>query len=197
MNLALFDFDGTITEVPTYPDFVWMAIRPRRKLWAVPLLSPLIVGYRCGVVSDELIRKWISRFGFVGEDPARVRRAGEQYAAQVLPGMMRSMALERIAWHRAQGDRVVVVSASLDAYLEPWCRSLGVEVICTRLEIRNGRLTGRYVDGDCTRDEKSRRIRQHYQLDDYEVIYAYGDREEDREMLNLASRRYFCWQEEA
>jgi phosphoserine phosphatase len=31
---------------------------------------------------------------------------------------MRPRAFERIAWHRARGDRVVVVSASLDVCLE-------------------------------------------------------------------------------
>jgi phosphatidylglycerophosphatase C len=105
------------------------------------------------------------------------------------------MALERIAWHQAQGDRVVVVSASLDAYLVPWCSSLGVELICTELEIRDGLLTGRYVEGDCYGPEKPRRIRLRYALADYDTVYAYGDGDDDLPMLRLADKRFLCWEE--
>ncbi len=155
MDLALFDFDGTITVKGTYPDFVRLAVRPRRKLLGGALLSPLILGYRLGLVSDRGIRRVLSRVGFWGEEPDRIRRIGERYAEEVLPGLVRPMAIERIAWHRARGDRVVVVSASLDVYLVPWCRTLGVEVICTELEVKDGVLTGRYLDGDCCGEEKS------------------------------------------
>ena len=65
----------------------------------------------------------------------RVRALGEQFVRDVLPGLIRPIALERIAWHKDRGDRVVVVSASLDAYLIPWCRALGLDLICTELEI--------------------------------------------------------------
>jgi phosphatidylglycerophosphatase C len=195
MNLALFDFDGTITTKGAYPDFVRLAIRLRRKLWGGPLLSPLIAGYRCGLVSDGLIRKAISRVGFFGDDPVRVRQVGERFADEVLPGIVRPMALERIAWHKAQGDRVVVVSASLDAYLVPWCEKLGVELICTELEIRDGLLTGRYVEGDCYGSEKPRRIQLRYILADYDTVYAYGDSDEDLPMLQIADKRFLCWDE--
>lgn len=105
------------------------------------------------------------------------------------------MALERIAWHKGRGDVVVVVSAALDVYLEPWCRALGVDVICTRLEVRDGRRTGRYLRGDCCGNEKARRIRERYTLSEFETVYAYGDTEEDRAMLAMADRQYFQWQE--
>lgn len=137
----------------------------------------------------------MSRVGFRGEDPTRLRDVGERYAADVLPGLIRPLALERIAWHKARGDRVVVVSASLDVYLHPWCRTLGVDVICTELEARDGRLTGRYVRGDCCGAEKARRIRERYTLADYATVHAYGDTEEDREMLELAQRRHFRWED--
>lgn len=147
------------------------------------------------MVSDQAIRKAMSKVGFWRTEPAVVRRLGEEYAATVLPTVLRPIALERIAWHKARGDRVVVVSAALDVYLEPWCRSLGLDVICTQLEVCDGRLTGRYIGGDCCGDAKAKRIRERYTLSDYGTIYAYGDTEEDREMLDLAHRKCFGWQE--
>jgi phosphoserine phosphatase len=119
MDLALFDFDGTTTTRGTYPGFIRFALRPRRRIVAGILLAPFVVGYPAGLVSDRAIRKAMSRIVFQGEQSERLRRLGEQYAAEALPGLMRSIALERIAWHTGRGDRVVVVSAALDVYLEP------------------------------------------------------------------------------
>jgi phosphatidylglycerophosphatase C len=195
MDLALFDFDGTITTRGAYPDFLRMAVRPRRKYVSVTVLLPFLIGYRTGVVSELRIRKLLSGAVFWREDPERIRQVGARFAVDALPAIVRPNALERIEWHKARGDRVVVVSASLDAYLIPWCDALGIEVICTQLEIKNGRHTGRYVRGDCDGAEKARRIRERIALEDYATIYAYGDREEDREMLTLANRRYVCWEE--
>ena len=195
MDLALFDFDGTITTKGTYPGFVSFAVRPRRKLLGGVILSPLIIGHRAGLVSDQAIRKAISRIGFWRDEPKRLRVLGEQYANEILQNLIRPVALETIAWHKARGDRIVVVSASLDVYLEPWCRSLGVDVICTRLETRGDRVTGRYLHDDCCGEVKARRIRESFALTEYGTIYAYGDTEEDREMLEMAHRIFFRWQE--
>jgi phosphatidylglycerophosphatase C len=195
MDLALFDFDGTITTRGTYPGFVRFAIRPRRTVVAGIILGPLIVGYRVGLVSDRAIRRAMSRVVFQGEQPERLRRLGERFAAQTLSALTRPSALERIAWHQARGDRVVVVSASLDVYLEPWCAAMGVDVICTRLEVDGGRVTGRYAGGDCCGQEKASRITERYALSEYATVYGYEDTDEDREMLELADMKFFRWQQ--
>ncbi len=54
---------------------------------------------------------------------------------------------------------------------------------------------GAEVGGDCSGEEKARRIRQRYDLPRYPIIYAYGDTGEDEAMLRLAGRKYFRWQE--
>ena len=146
-----------------------------------------------GFVSGSNGRQIATRVGLQGEKAARVRNLGVEYATTVLPTMLRRRALERIDWHKGQGDCIVVVSASLDVYLNPWCTAMGVEVICTQIEEKAGRLTGKYVLGDCTGAEKARRIRERYDLARYARIYAYGDSDEDREMLDLAHEKYYRW----
>jgi HAD superfamily hydrolase (TIGR01490 family) len=195
MDLALFDFDGTITTEGTYPGFVGAALGPGRKVAGGLLLAPLLIGYKGGLVSDRAIRKAMSRVAFWNDDAARLRSVGEQYAKDTLPGLIRSVALEKIMWHKDRGDMVVVVSASLDVYLAPWCRAVGVDVICTQLEENDGRFTGRYVNGDCCGEEKATRVRRRYTLSDYQTIHAYGDTEEDRQMLEIADKKYFRWNE--
>jgi phosphatidylglycerophosphatase C len=126
---------------------------------------------------------------------AAVDEAGRRFALDVLPSALRPDALERIRWHRQQGDRVMVVSGALDVYLAHWCRQHGLDLLCSRLETRGGVLTGRYRGAQCVGAEKSRRIREVLDLNEFPVIYAYGDTHEDLDMLRLAHRRYYRWQE--
>ncbi|MFP3361972.1 hypothetical protein R0K17_32220, partial [Planococcus sp. SIMBA_143] len=41
--------------------------------------------------------------------------------------------------------------------------------------------------------KKVERIREVIDLDEYEHVYAYGDTEEDIDILNLADYKYFRW----
>ena len=85
-----------------------------------------------------------------------------------------------------QGHRLVVVSGALDVYLKPWCDEHGLELVCSVLEVRAGRLTGRYSGEQCVRAEKVRRLGQIVAVDEYAPIYAYGDTDEDLDLLGLA-----------
>lgn len=194
MDLALFDFDGTITDGDGFLPFIRRAVSRPRVLAGTLGLSPLIAGYRAGWVSASRMRQSIAWVAFRGRLQSEVAALGERYA-QTLERRVRPEARERIAWHQARGDRVIVVSASLDCYLAPWCRSHGLELICSELELRAGVCTGRYRGGDCTGPEKARRVRERCELGAYEQVFAYGDTPEDRELLALAQRRFFRWQE--
>jgi len=190
-NLALFDFDGTITSKDTFTAFVHFAMSPTRLLLGKLLLSPLIVGYKAGLVSGATIRTSVSRFGFAGRRERALREAGLVFGSQMLPQVMRPAMLERIRWHQSQGDRIVVVSASLDLYLDAWCRGHGLDLVCTELEFRGGRSTGGYRHGDCSGERKLQRIRERYDLAEYPEIYAYGDTREDLPMLAVARHKFY------
>jgi HAD superfamily hydrolase (TIGR01490 family) len=195
MNLVLFDFDGTITRGDTFSGFLHFAVSRRRVVLGAVLFAPVILLYRLGLLSGRQARPIVSRVGFQGEPAEAIRELGRRYAAEVLPRVVRQRAIDRIREHLRQGDTVVVVSASLNAYLDPWCERMGVEGICTALEEHDGRLTGRYRLGDCSGPAKVRRIRERYDLSRYSAIYAYGDTHDDREMLDLAHRKYYRWRE--
>jgi HAD superfamily hydrolase (TIGR01490 family) len=192
-NLALFDFDGTITTRDTFTPFILKAVSPTRMAIGKVVLSPLIAAYKLGLLPASLMRRAVVRFGFRGRRGDEVHAAGREYSRNHLARVVRHNALHRIRWHQARGDVVVVVSASLDVYLGDWCRDLGVDLICTELEERQGRLTGRYRGGDCTGGEKARRVREQYDLTSFAAVYAYGDTPEDEAMLELANQRYYRW----
>lgn len=191
MHLALFDFDHTITAVDTYARFLRTIATPRQLAQARWRIGPWLAGYRARLVSAVALRERVTRFAFAGRPQGEIETAGARYAAEALPGMLRPDMMRRIAEHRARGDTVVVVSGSLDAYLAPWCREHGLELICNRLEAVDGRLTGRYLHGDCGGD-KVARIRALYDVAAWPRIHAYGDSREDRGMLALAHHRWYA-----
>lgn len=186
MDLALFDFDSTITIRDTFADFIRYAAPPSRRLWGNALLLPVFVGYRLGIVSGHVIRASAVRVGLAGLPEAEARACGERFASEMLETLLRPEVMARIDEHRQRGDRVVVVSGALDLYLEPWCRRHGLEVLCSTLAVHQGRLTGAYRGAQCVAEEKARRVRAALTLTHYAAIHAYGDSPDDHALLRLA-----------
>lgn len=194
MDLALFDFDGTITERETMPDFMRAAVRPARRAVGQLVFAPLVVAYRLGIVRGSIVRAAICRFGFCRVSVEELEQHGAAFAERVLPTVLRSQAMDRIAWHKARGDRVVVVSGGLALYLRHWAEAHGVELLCSALEQRGGRFTGRYHGAQCVGSEKARRIEAAFPLANYGKVFAYGDTHEDDEMLAMAHEACFRWE---
>lgn len=191
MDLALFDFDGTITHQDTFTPFIFYAASKNRVRLGKLVLLPLLIKYKLGWSLGGDIRERVFRFALKGVSTEATQAKAIKFAADIIPNYIRSEALARINWHQQRGDKVVIVSASLSLYLQPWCQKLGVELICTEVESANGVLTGNYLGGDCSSLEKASRVKQRYLLEGYDNIYAYGDTPEDNEMLALANNRFY------
>ena len=189
-DLALFDFDGTLTTRETFPAFMRYAVVRPRLLAGGVLLAPVVFGYRRGWVAGNPTRASIVQMGLRGVDAERLRAQGAAFARDVLPGVLRPEAMARLAWHRQRGDRVVVVSGGLDVYLAPWCADQGVELLCSVLAERGGRITG-YAGLQCVGEEKVRRVRTLCDPQAYAAIHAYGDTHEDLAMLAMAHHRTY------
>ncbi len=194
MDLALFDFDGTITDRETMPDFIRVAVRPGRLLLGKALLLPLILGYKFKLVPGVIVRAAICLFGFWRIPVEELESHGQHFAREFLPTTLRPEAMARIAWHKARGDTVVVVSGGLDVYLRPWCREHGLQLLCSILEERGNKLTGRYRGRQCVRKEKARLVQEQFPPTRFARVFAYGDTSEDQEMLALAHEPYYRWQ---
>ena len=189
-DLALFDFDGTLTTRETFPAFMRYAVARPRLLAGGVLLAPVVFGYRRGWVAGNPTRASIVQMGLRGVDAERLRAQGAAFARDVLPGVLRPEAMARLAWHRQRGDRVVVVSGGLDVYLAPWCAGQGIELLCSALAERRGRITG-YAGPQCVGEEKVRRVHTLCDPQAYAAIHAYGDTHEDLAMLAMAHHRTY------
>ena len=189
-DLALVDFDHTVTTCDSYARFLRSIATPRQRARAPWTVGPWMAAYKLRLLSAAALRRRVTRIVFSGRDIAVVEAAGQRYAEQQLPALLRPEMMARIAWHRARGDIVVVVSGSLDAYLRPWCDAHGLALICNRLAVVDGRCTGHYLHGD-RGEHKADDIRAAYDLSTFARVHAYGDSREDRPMLALAQERWW------
>ena len=139
---------------------------------------------------DALKAKFVEGI-FAGKDAREVESLGIQFASKVADKWLRSDVATRLRWHQEQGHVVILVSASLGAYLHPLGDLLEVDaVLCTELEEKDGRLTGNLVGQNCRGKEKALRVQKWCQdsgIATEDLVYAYGDSSGDTELLELFS----------
>ena len=187
--VAAFDVDGTLTTGDCVTPFLRRAAGTR--LWTTLLRHPLALAAAAARRDRDRLKE-LACSALRGSESTEIEHLGEVFAREVGAGRLRDDTVARLRRHRELGHTVILASASLDPYLVPLGRSLGVDaVVCTVLERgRDGRLTGRLVGANCRGAEKARRVRgwlREHDLADAE-LWAYGDSLGDDDLLALADR---------
>ena len=183
--MAAFDFDGTLVAGDSLTPFL-TRVRGRRTTGLILAASgpAMVTAYRSA--GRDGAKAVLLRRAMAGLVASGVAAKGEIYG-RYLAGRVRPTMAARMAWHRSEGHRLVLVSASLSAYLEPFGRAVGIdEVIATRLEEGpDGRLTGRIYGANVRGPTKAARLTEAFGGQSVE-LWAYGDSAGDREMLAMA-----------
>jgi phosphatidylglycerophosphatase C len=191
MELALYDFDGTITTKDTLADFIQCAVGKKLYYMGLFIMSPMLAAYTLKIIPNNIAKERFMTHFFKGWDEIHFKQIAEQYSLKQINKITRPKAMDKIRWHQEQGHKVVVVSASPENWIKGWCEKNKVDLIATRLEIQDGKLTGKFATKNCYGMEKVKRIEDAYDLGQYDYIYAYGDSRGDREMLNIANESYY------
>lgn len=190
--VAAFDFDGTLTVGGSVMRFL-VAIRgPVPVVLAVlrdlpRLAHGAIVG---GTSSDDAKEALFMRL-LSGVPAAELDRVSAEFAGEHLRRRLRPDTRARLEWHRAQGHRVVVVSASLECYVRPAAALLGADAaLATRLAVGGDLLTGRYEGKNCRGAEKYARLMAWLRSEGLgaaqPVLWAYGNSRGDRRLMEAA-----------
>lgn len=187
-TVAAFDFDGTITT----SDSLYHFIRFSHSNWVFVkgaiVLSPMILAFKLGLIGNQKAKEITLKYFFGGFTDAEMQVKAQAFAEQRLPELLRPKALQKIRWHKQQGHRLVLVSASIEACLRPWAKAYGFDDVCSsRLEVQKERLTGRLVGKNCYGPEKVARLEACVGPLSSICLYAYGDTRGDYDMLALAT----------
>lgn len=194
MNIAFFDFDGTLSTKDSYLLFT-RYLGPKKFSFGCLMLSPRIMGYLAGIYPNHALKEDFLRSFYRKKTIADLQILAGRFCNEIIPSILRPGAMERIRWHQNRGDATVVVSACPRLILEPWCRLINADIIATEIEIdtQDKKVTGKIAGKNCWGEEKVRRIKSHYNLETYHEVFAYGDSKGDLPMLELADKdkRYF------
>ena len=191
--VAAFDFDGTVTSGDSLFPFLRFAAGPSRFLIKMAASLPVLAGFAVGATPNDVAKERVLQRFFAGVPIAALNIVGAKFARERLPQLVRPEAVRRLQWHREQGHRCVLISASLQLYLQPWASTVGFDdVIGTELELRAGQVaTGCFAQGNCHGAEKVRRLEKLLGSRDGYYLYAYGDSRGDRELLATADTAYY------
>lgn len=189
--LALFDFDGTITTRDTLFEFIRYCKGSGRFFSGFAFLSPVLVLFKAGVISNSRAKQIVLSHFFKGVGIEKFNNDCMKFANERVPSLIRPKALEEIRQHKANGHKVIIVSASPENWVRPWAESLQVECIATRMEVSDGKITGMFEGMNCHGEEKVLRIQKYLDPREYTLIYTYGDTKGDRPMLALGTHSHY------
>lgn len=194
-RIAAFDFDGTLTRRDTLLPFLARSCGARAFGQTMRRIAPLAVRNRTGRTGAQpaelhhrdATKSALLRDLFAGRPEAWFLAEGRSYAS-TLGSKLRPEMLEQLEWHRAAGHELIIVSASLRTYLDPFATTFGFDhVIGVELEADDqGTLTGEMVGPNVRAAEKAVRLRRWLDGDEPEMLWAYGNSSGDTELLAMA-----------
>ena len=190
-SIAFFDFDGTLTTRDTMVDFTRYTAGNAKFTVGILFLSPLFMLVLLKVLPRNTVARHFIRFFYKNKNLQVLQDTAIRYTNQRLPGLMNKKVYNAFLDHQRSRHKVVIVSASLPLWLEPWCRQQGVDLLATPFEVKNGRLTGRLPEQRCNNQHKVTRIKQAYKLSDYDRTYAYGNSHGDKAMIDMVDAAFF------
>lgn len=189
-TLALFDFDGTLTNKDSAVEFIKFT-HPKNWWWKILWLSPILVGVKTGLLDEGPSKQKVLKAFYKGWSKAQFEAQAQVYTERILSNIVRQDGLAQIKEHQAKGHRVLLVSASCEEWLSTWAKKQGMELVATRMEYEQGKFTGKLQGLNCKGPEKVRRVKELLNLADFSSIYAYGDTSGDREMLAIATHPHY------
>ena len=202
-KIHVFDFDGTLTTRDTLLLFIRF-VKGGWALWLDMLLyAPLLVLMKLRLLDNGRVKERVFSHFFRGTRESTFDYWCELFA-DICSDIIRPEGMAAIRKALADGDDVFVVSASIDRWVRPFFmqtdRSSGeliagseiASIVCTEIEIVDGRLTGRFSTPNCYGKEKVHRLRQAVpDLHDYDEIIVYGDSRGDAALFEIATERHY------
>ena len=191
MNLVLFDFDGTITRDDSLLEFVAYVVGFKKFFRGILVLSPILAAYKLGLASNNFTRRKLLDYFFAGMSADKFDKICKKYSTTHIEDILKQSAMDKIASYKAAGDKIVIVTASLEDWLRPWCEAQGLDLLGTKIRRKGGIITGEIEGQNCYGAQKVARVRAAYDVQAFDRIIAYGDSRGDREMLEFADEAHY------
>ena len=187
-KIYAFDFDGTLTTKDTLIEFIRYAKGSMALGLGFLRYAHLLVLMKLGLYPNYKAKQKVFAHFFKDTTIEDFNALCKAFAASSTH-LLRQDGVAAINKAIKEGAEVVIVSASIDNWVQPFFPQ--VKVLGTQIEVIDGKLTGRFLSKNCYGQEKVNRILSLYpNRQEYHLI-AYGDSRGDREMLAFADESHF------
>ena len=167
-------------------------LKGRTALYAGILFNmPWVIAHKINLISADLLKEKILTYFFSGIPQNVFQEECELFSDRVLPDLIRPAALIEMDRLRKEGFQLVIVSASAENWIRSFAKRMSAELVATRLQVKNGLITGKLEGKNCKGRQKVIRIRERWDLGSYDEIYVYGDSPADKPMMALATRSFY------
>jgi HAD superfamily hydrolase (TIGR01490 family) len=189
--IAIFDFDGTLTNRDTLFDFIRFYYGMPRLIAGLFLLSPTLIFFKLGFMTNDRAKEMLFSYFFKRKAEADFNAICEKYKKRINEILIPE-AIDKIKYHRQEGHTILINSASICNWIIPWAQSIGINgVIGTQMETENGLITGKFRGNNCYGEEKVRRFLKLYPDRQAYQLYVYGDSKGDKPLLDMADFPFY------
>ena len=193
VRIHAFDFDGTLTTHDTLLAFIRYAKGTKALVKGFLRHAHLLVLMKLHLYPNWKAKQRIFSYYFRGMTEETFNALCRSFAADSRH-LLRPAGIAAMRQAAAEGAEIVVISASIDNWVRPFFegddRLPPVTVIGTQIEVRDGRLTGRFLTRNCYGQEKVERLLALYPNRETYHLTAYGDSRGDRELLAFADQGF-------
>lgn len=185
-KVAVFDFDGTLTTKDTLLEFIKYTHGTVAFFIGFAIYSPLLVLMKLHLYPNWKAKQKVFAHFYKGMEYAKFVSFGEGFADHV-EDICKESTISRLKELKHDGADIYVISASIDEWVRPFCNRFGVkDVLGTKVEVSDGKLTGKFLTKNCYGQEKVNRLLEVEHNRPKYHLYAFGDSRGDKEMLEFA-----------
>ena len=193
MTIHAFDFDGTLTRRDTLLEFIRYVKGNKEFLIGFLKHLHLLIMMKLGIMPNWKTKRIIFQYFFGGMTLEKFNEYCEKFAKEKA-SLLRKKGMVAVNKAVMDGDQVVIISASIENWVEPFFRfqvSNNINIIGTKIQVVDGKLTGRFLTKNCYGEEKVRRLLEQYpDRKEYKLV-AYGDSRGDHALLDFADEGHY------
>ncbi len=192
MKVYAFDFDGTITTKDTFVAFIRFAKGDVKAFIGFLLYAPILIMMKLKLYPNWRAKQLLFAYFFKGVSIKAFEEQCNQFA-QNSRFIIRPQAFDKIRQALQAGSKVVIITASIDKWVGPFFDEFGknVQIIGTKIEESEGKITGKFTTRNCYGKEKVNRLKAIFPSRDNYKLIAFGDSRGDKELLAYADKGYF------
>lgn len=174
--MNIYDFDNTIYNGDTNKDILLYSFKkhPFKVIKALNKTKKLERDYKRGLITFERVKEAMLSFLFEIEDlNGYIEKFVDSHMKNIKP------------WYLSRKtDYDIVISASYELWIIPFCKKLGIKYVLATKTDKDGHIIGK----NCKGEEKVKRLAS--TIPNAQIVTSYSDSESDLPILNIAKTAY-------